>query len=176
MSGHNKWSKIKHKKAVEDAKKSKEFSKFAQLIAVESKKALGDVNAPGLRKAIERAREANMPQANIERAIKKGSGKGAATLEGVAYEAYGPGGSAIIIEGLTDNKNRTSAEIKHVLGKYGASLAGRGAASWAFEKKNEAWISKITVPLGEDDKKKLGDLVQELEESEDIQAVFVNTD
>jgi len=133
------------------------------------------VNAPGLRKAIERAREANMPQANIERAIKKGSGKDAATLEGVMYEAYGPGGSAIVIEGLTDNRNRTSAEIKHVLGKYEASLAGQGAASWAFEKKDEVWIPKTTVPLVEDDKKKLEDLVQELEENEDIQSVFVNT-
>jgi len=175
MSGHNKWSKIKHKKAAEDAKKSKEFSKFAQLIAVESKKAGGDIHAPGLRKAIERARRANMPTANIERAIKKGSEKDAAVLEEVLYEAYGPGGSAIIIEGLTDNKNRASAEVKHILGESGASLAGQGAAVWAFEKKDKEWLPKTMVQLSGEDKKRLEDLTQELKENKDIQNVYTNT-
>jgi len=176
MSGHNKWSKVKHKKAIEDAKKSKEFSKYAQLITIESKKAGGDVNAPGLRKAIERARAANMPQKNIERATKRGLEKDAALLSEVTYEVYGPGGSALIISALTDNKNRTTALVKHILKKYGASLAGPGAVSWAFEKKNGEWIPKTIIPLSKKDKKGLHALEEELRGNKDIQAIFSNSE
>ena len=174
MSGHSKWSKIKHQKAVVDVKKSKEFSKFAQLIAAESKKASGNKNVPGLRKAIERARAINMPTLNIERAIKKGTEKDAASLEEATYEAYGPGGSALIIQGLTSNKNRASAEIKHILSKHEASLAERGAASWAFGKKEGQWIPKTTIPLSQDDNKKLEILVEKLKENDNVQEVYTN--
>src|SRR3989344_2427014 len=118
MSGHNKWSKIKHKKAASDAVKSRVFSKFARLISVESKKVKGDINAPGLRLAIERAKKENMPGDNIERAVAKGKSDTGTSLEKVIFETYGPGGVALLIEGLTDNNNRTSQEIKHLLGKH----------------------------------------------------------
>jgi len=175
MSGHNKWSKIKHKKAATDSKKSKEFSRFAKLITVESKNAQGNIESPGLRKAIERAKAANMPSSNIERAIKKGADKDAALLQEVVYEAYGPGGSAIIIDGLTDNKNRTSAEIKHLLSKNNLELAAQGAALWAFEKKDGEFVASSTMSLGGEDKEKLERVVSELNEHEDVGSVYTNT-
>lgn len=174
MSGHNKWSKIKHKKGAEDARKSKIFSKFARLITLESKKAGGNENAPELRAVILRARALNMPSLNIERAIKKGVSKEAENLEEATYEAYGPEGCAIIIEVLTDNKNRTLMEIKQLLLKYGASFAERGAALWAFEKKDSKWIPKTKIPLSDENVEKLKQLVGELEESDDVQMVYTN--
>lgn len=175
MSGHNKWSKIKHKKAAEDAKKSKAFSKFARLITLEAKKAVGNKDSPGLRSVIERARAVNMPSENIERAIKKGSEKEAGNLEEVTYEAYGPGGSAFIIECLTDNKNRTLGEIKILFADHEASLAERGAALWAFEKTaDKKWLPKTTLPLSTEDSEKLTQLIEILEESDDVQNVYSN--
>jgi YebC/PmpR family DNA-binding regulatory protein len=174
MSGHSKWSKIKHKKALTDARKSKEFSKLAKFIAVESKKAGGDVNSPGLRFAIEKAKQSNMPSDNIERAVQKGKAGEGETVEHVLYEAYGPGGSAIIIEGLTDNKNRTAAEIKHLLNKHDAQLASQGAASWAFEKSDGIWKPKTTMLISDEDSEKLSELISELEEHDDVQGVYTN--
>jgi YebC/PmpR family DNA-binding regulatory protein len=177
MSGHNKWSKIKHKKAVTDAQKSKIFSKFARMITVESKKAKGDVNSPALRAAIEKAKSANMPSANIERAIKKGIGLEAEALEEVLYEAYGPAGAAIIIEGITDNKNRSAAEIKHILSKNNTSLAAPGSASWAFTKTNKGgWKPNSTVALSEKDEEALERLIEELEQNDAVQEVYTNAE
>src|SRR3989344_606369 len=119
MSGHNKWSKIKNKKAVTDAYKAKVFSKLVRFITVESKKAKGDVNSPRLRTAIEKAKVENVPSDNIERAVKKGAGADAGEMEQITYEAYGPGGCALIIEALTDNRNKAAQEIKHILTKNG---------------------------------------------------------
>ena len=155
MSGHNKWSQIKTKKMATDAKKGKMFGKLARLVALESKKAKGNINAPGLRTVIEKAKSINMPNENIERAVKKGAGGDAGEMEEVLYEGYGPGGVAIIIEGLTDNKNRTSAEIKHLLSKHGASLAAQGAASWAFEKTSEGFIPKTFFELSKKNRQSL---------------------
>src|SRR3989344_6054884 len=152
MAGHNKWTQIKRQKGATDAKKSKLFGKLARLITLESKKAGGNTSAPALRAVIENARAINMPNENIERAIKRGTGVDAGEMERVLYEGYGPGGSAIIIEGLTDNKNRTSAEIRHLLSKHGASLAAQGAASWAFEKTPEGFIPKTFVELSKEDR------------------------
>ena len=117
MAGHSKWAQIKRKKEATDAKKSQIFSKFAKLIASESKKAKGDRSAPGLRLAIMRAKVVNMPNDNIDRAIEKGKGDGGTAMDEVLYEAYGPGGVAVLIVGLTDNRNRTAQEIKHLLSK-----------------------------------------------------------
>lgn len=175
MSGHSKWSKIKHKKAVTDAKKSKSFSKFAQMIAVESKKAEGDAISPALQAVIDRAKQANMPNSNIERAIKKGSSAEADNLEKIIYEAYCPGGVAIIIEGITDNKNRSSAEIKHILSKNSSTLAAQGAASWAFEKTDNGWQAKTPVSISEKEGDSLEKLIAELEENEAVQDIYTNT-
>jgi len=176
MSGHNKWSKIKNKKAVTDAQKSKVFSKFSQLITIESKKAKGDENSPSLRAVVERAKKENMPIVNIEKAIKKGSGADAGNLEEVLYEAYGPGGVAIIIEGITDNKNRSAAEIKHILSNNSISLAGQGSATWAFEKMCDGWEPKQMTPINEEDGKKLEKLIEELEENDVVQEIYTNAE
>lgn len=176
MAGHNKWSKIKHKKAASDAQRSKLFSKHSKLIAVEAKKAGGDINAPGLKSAIERARKDNMPNDNIERAVKKASDADTMAMEEVLYEAYGPSGVALIIAGLTDNRNRTAAEIKHILTKNNASLAAQGAAVWAFTKEDGEYIANSTIELSEEDGEKLGSIIDALEENDDVQGVFTNAE
>lgn len=137
MSGHSKWSKIKHQKAVTDAKKGKIFSKVARLITLASREKGGDpqTNA-ALRTVIEKARSLNMPADNIDRAIKKGTGEGKENaLEEVHYEAVGPSGAMFLIEGITDNKNRTTSEIKHLLSERGGRLAEQGSVEWMFEKR-----------------------------------------
>jgi len=174
MAGHSKWAKVKHQKAKTDAQKSKIFSKLVRFIATEAKKAKGDRSAPGLRAAIEKAREANMPADNIDRAIDKASGSGA-ELESVVYEAYGPGGVALIIEGYTDNKNRTVQEIKHLLSKNGAELANQGAAQWAFTKNPEGKLeASTTVELPDEDLENLATLVEALEDHDDVSEVTTN--
>ena len=174
MAGHSKWAQIKHKKAVTDARRSKIFSKLVRFLTVESRKAKGDRNAPGLRLAIEKARQANMPGENIDRAVEKGRGEGGAAMEEVLYESYGPGGVALLITGLTDSRNRAAAELKHLLSKHGASLASPGAALWAFTKTAAGFSPQTTVELSEADAEALARLVDELEEHDDVQEVFTN--
>ncbi|TSC61675.1 MAG: hypothetical protein G01um101448_193 [Parcubacteria group bacterium Gr01-1014_48] len=174
MSGHNKWSKIKHKKAASDAKKSKGFSKIVRLLTVEAKAALGNRSAPNLKAAIEKARSVNMPSDTVERAIKKGESADASQMTAITYEAYGPGGVAIVIETLTENRNKTAAEIKHILSKRGLSLAGIGAASWAFQKEGVSWIPKITIEVNDTDLKQIAGIVEDLEDNDEVQEVFIN--
>lgn len=174
MAGHNKWSKIKDKKAIADVKKSQVFGKIAKLIASESRRVKGDTTSPSLRAAIAKAKELNMPSDNIDRAVKKGLGEEVVAVEEVVYEAYGPGGAAMVILGLTDSKNRSSAEIKHLLSKHGTSLSASGSAIWAFEKIEGSLKPKTAVTISEDDSKKLSLLVEELENHDDVQEVFVN--
>jgi YebC/PmpR family DNA-binding regulatory protein len=176
MSGHNKWSKIKHKKGATDAAKSKIFSKMAKLISTASKEAKGDVTSPTLRAAIDKAREHNMPADNIERAVKKGSSADAASLEAITYESYGPGGSALIIETLTDSRNRAAQEVKFILSKHGFSLAAPGSATWAFTKEGREWTPSMTVPLSPEDEKVLEALIEELEDNDDVQDVYTNAE
>ena len=175
MSGHNKWSKIKHKKAASDAQKSQAFSKLVKLIQMEAKKSKGDVNSPGLRMAVEKAKKANMPSDNIDRAIKKASE--AKEVSAVLFETYGPGGIGLIITALTDNNNRTSAEIKHLLSKHGSSLAGPNSVSWNFTKNAEGgWTPNTTTDLPDEDLEKLSLLVDTLEEQEDVQEIFTSAE
>lgn len=176
MSGHNKWSKIKHKKGAEDARKSNLFSKISRLIIAESKKCNGDITSPSLSAVIETAKKENMPKDTIERAVKKGMDKDTAALEPVVYEAYGPGGTAIVIEGLTDNKNRTAAEVRHILSKNNLELAAQGAAAWAFKKEGSEMIATTTMPISEEDGEKLGSIIDQLEDLEDIQNVYTNAE
>ncbi|MEK7514291.1 MAG: YebC/PmpR family DNA-binding transcriptional regulator [Patescibacteria group bacterium] len=176
MAGHSKWKQIKNKKATTDAQKSRIFSKVIRLITVEAKNANGNMEAPGLRAAIEKARAANMPSDNIERAIKKAKDAGGEAVDVVTYETYGPGGCAIVIEGLTSNRNKTAAEIRHILSELGFSLAGSGAATWAFEKAAGGWVPKSTVALSDTDTEVLGTLVEQLEAHEDIQDVYTNVE
>jgi YebC/PmpR family DNA-binding regulatory protein len=176
MAGHNKWKQIKEKKNKNDAKKGLLFGKLAQLIMVEAKKAKGDQNAPGLRSVLEKAREVNMPNENIERAIKKALGKNDLSLEKVIYECYGPGGVAIVIETITDNKNRTAQEIKHLLSKEGYSLAAPGSALWAFKKIGEELKPETLVKLTDENLEKLSALVMLLENHDDVRTVITNAE
>ncbi|OGI87416.1 hypothetical protein A2995_01565 [Candidatus Nomurabacteria bacterium RIFCSPLOWO2_01_FULL_33_24] len=173
MSGHNKWSKIKYKKEQTDSKKSQIFSKIVRLITVEAKKARGDVNFPGLKTAIDKAKSVNMPSENVDRAIKKG-GDSKENLEITTYEAYGPGGVGMIIEALSDNRNKISAEIKHLLSKNNASLGAQGSVTWGFTKKDGGWEPKTTIDLSDEDLEKLSNLIDQIEENEDVQEVFTN--
>lgn len=176
MAGHNKWSKIKNKKAVTDAQKSKIFGKLVKLISVESKRCKGDINSPSLRSAIEKAKSANVPNDNIDRAIKKGLGVGEKEMESITYESYGPGGTAIIIEALTDNRNKAAQEIKHILSRNGFELAVPGSALWAFRKENGEWLPNNTIPINEEDANKLETIISELEENDEVQDVFCNAE
>jgi len=136
MSGHSHYSSIKHKKALEDQKRGKIFSKLSRMISVAAKEGTDPEMNPKLRQALNEAKSLNMPKENIERAIKKGTGElGEEKLEEVNYEGFGPAGTAIIIEGITDNKNRTLSEIKQILRKYGGKLAEAGSVKWLFERK-----------------------------------------
>lgn len=175
MSGHNKWSQIKNKKAKTDAQKSKQFSKFSRLITDEVLKAKGNKDAPGVRNAIERSRGVNMPNDAIERAIKKAT-ESSQGLEAITYESYGPGGCALIIGALTSNKNKAAQEVKHILSNNGFSLASPGSASWAFERKGAEWMPTSTVSLGNEDLILLERLVEELEDNDEVQEVFTNVD
>jgi YebC/PmpR family DNA-binding regulatory protein len=163
MSGHSKWSTIKRKKGATDAKRGKVFTKIIKEITVAARFGGGDPDAnPRLRTAIAAAKSENMPKDNIERAIKKGTGE----LEGVAYEeviyeGYGPGGAAVLVESLTDNKNRTVADVRHIFTKSGGSLGEAGCVAWMFDKKgflvlekknvNEEVLMDVALEAGADD-------------------------
>jgi YebC/PmpR family DNA-binding regulatory protein len=135
MSGHSKWATIKRQKGVADAKRSQVFTKLANTITVAAKNGADPTMNFKLRLAIDRAREANMPKDNIERAVKRGIGEEGGKLEEITYEAYGPGSVAMLIECLTDNKNRTSSNLRHLLERAGGRLADMGSVSWMFETK-----------------------------------------
>jgi YebC/PmpR family DNA-binding regulatory protein len=138
MSGHSKWASIKHKKAVVDARRGQQFTKLARAITVAAREGGGDPDANAtLANAIQKAKDASMPKDNIERAIAKGTGAGAdaSAIETVVYEGYGPGGVALLVEALTDNRNRTGAEIRHLFSKHGGSLGEPGSVSYLFAKR-----------------------------------------
>jgi YebC/PmpR family DNA-binding regulatory protein len=176
MAGHSKWAQIKRQKGVTDAARSRVFSKFARLITIEAKKAGGNVSAPGLAAVIARAKAANMPKDNIERAVTKGASKEAGDLEQVVYEFYGPGGAAIIVNALTDNKNRTTQEVKHLLTKNGFELGTPGSAMWAFGKGGDGRLTpnEPLMDVTGDDEEKLGSLLESLDEHDDVQEVITN--
>lgn len=147
MAGHSKWANIKHRKTAEDAKRGKVFTKIIKEIIVAARIGGGDPSAnPRLRGALLNARTSNVPKDNVERAIKKGTGE----LEGVqyeesSYEGYGPGGAAVLLESLTDNKNRTVADVRHVFNKYGGNLGENGCVAWMFQKRGWIAVSKTDV-------------------------------
>jgi len=178
MSGHNKWAQIKHKKAITDAKKSKIFSKLVKYIAVEARLS-GGKDSPGLRAAVQKAKAVNMPADNIERAIKKAS-EPSSQMESIAYEAYGPGGVGIIIEALTDSRNRTAQEVRHILSENGTALGGVGSVTWAFKKEKSeqglVWNPTTTVSLSDSDLELLEKLVEDLENNDDVQDVYTNAE
>ncbi|MBI2898496.1 MAG: YebC/PmpR family DNA-binding transcriptional regulator [Deltaproteobacteria bacterium] len=147
MSGHSKWSKIKHTKGAADAKRGKIFTKIIREITTAARIGGGDPGGnPRLRKAIDSAKAQNMPNDNIDRAVKKGTGElGGVQYEEIRYEGYGPGGVAILAEVMTDNKNRTVAEIRHIFSKYNGSMAAAGSVSWLFKEKGLVACDKTAV-------------------------------
>ena len=147
MSGHSKWAQIKHKKAHTDAKRGKVFTKIVKEIATAAKLGGGDPEGnPRLRTAIDNAKEVNMPHDNIKKAIMKGTGElPGVSYEEYLYEGYGPSGVAVMVEVMTDNKNRTVPEIRHIMAKNGGSLGESGCVSWIFEKRGYILVSKTTT-------------------------------
>jgi len=172
MSGHSKWSSIKHKKALKDARRGKLFTKFIKEITVAARMGGGDVNAnPRLRTAVTTARQNSMPADNIDRAIKKGTGDlEGVTYEEVTYEAYGPGGVAILVQTLTDNRNRTVADLRSIITKHGGNLATAGAVSWMFQKRglitveragvDEDRVMEVALEGGAEDVREAGDILE----------------
>ena len=176
MSGHSKWSQIKRQKGAADGAKAVVWGKIGKRIAVESKRANGDVTAVGLRTIIEAAKKANMPKDTIERAVQKGISADAQALDAITYETYGPGGAAIIIETLTDSRNRTAQEIKHLLSELGLALASPGSALWAFEKNGAGYTPKTSVAISPEDDAKLMELMEKIDAHDDVEEVFTNAE
>lgn len=175
MSGHSHWAGIKHKKEVTDQKRGQVFSKLLAAISATARAEPNPEFNPRLRTAVEKAREAHVPAENIERAVKRAAETGA-NLEELVFEAYGPGGAAIIIEAISDNKNRTVQEIKKVLGELGGKWAESGSVRWAFEHdaKENIWRAKFTQALDDKDKDKFRTLIEALEEQNDAQKIYTN--
>jgi YebC/PmpR family DNA-binding regulatory protein len=184
LSGHSKWSSIKHKKGAADAKRGKLFSKLARSIIVAAKEGGGDpLNNLALANAIEKAKSYSMPKDNIERAIAKGSGAGADAdaFEAIVYEGYGPEGVAVIVEALTDNRNRTASEVRHIFTKFGGNLGTTGAVAWQFERRGVVLVTSDGVDEdelfmaaadgGADDVEADGDVIQVTSAPENLQAV-----
>lgn len=183
MSGHSKWSTIKHKKAAKDAKRGKLFTKLIKEITVAARLGGGDINAnPRLRTAVMTARTQSMPGDNIDRAIKKGTGElEGVTYEEIQYEGYGPGGAAIIAQVLTDNKNRTVSEIRRLFTKHGGNLGETGCVGWLFDKKGLITIEKsqtdeerllgIVLDAGAEDVRDEDEFFEVVTQPEDFHAV-----
>lgn len=183
MSGHSKWHSIKHQKGAADAKRGKLFARLARQIEVAARAGGGDVDAnPTLRTMVQKARDASMPKENIERAVKRGTGELEGTrYEPVTYEGYAPNGVAVLVEALTDNRNRTGQEIKNIFTRNGGSLAEPGAVSWQFERKGIVLVEKsatdedtlmvAALEAGAEDIVDLGDSWQVTTSATDLHAV-----
>lgn len=180
MSGHSKWNNIKNKKAATDAKKGKVFGYVGRLIRVAVKEGgSGDpATNPSLRLALEKAREANMPRANIDRAIERGLGRTQAghVIEEVVYEGYGAGGVGFLVSAVTDNRNRTGAEVRGLFERHGGSLGGPGAASYLFDLAPDG-SATVKIPMNITDaavKERVTSLAEALEEHDDVEQVVHN--
>jgi YebC/PmpR family DNA-binding regulatory protein len=183
MSGHSKWSSIKHRKAAVDAKRGQQFTKLARAITVAAREGGGDPDAnPALATAVQKARDLSMPKDNIQRAIDRGTGAGAEAqaIERVVFEGYGPGGVAIMVEALTDNHNRTSAEVRHAFSKHGGNLGEPGSVAWIFDNRGVALVDAErygeddlipAIDAGAEDVQQDGDLLKVISDPSDLAAV-----
>jgi YebC/PmpR family DNA-binding regulatory protein len=183
MSGHSKWSSIKHKKGAADAKRGKLFSKLARAITVAARDGGGDPDGnPTLATAVQKAREASMPKDKIQKAIDVGTGAGAdsAAIERILFEGYGPAGVAVLVEALTDNRNRASAEIRHAFSKHGGSLGEPGSVAWIFEKRGAIVVDgnrygeddlMAAIDAGAEDVREDGEQLRVLADPHDLTAV-----
>jgi YebC/PmpR family DNA-binding regulatory protein len=183
MSGHSKWSSIKHKKAAADAKRGQLFTKLARAITVAAREGGGDPDSNyTLAAAVEKARSFSMPKDNIQRAIDRGTGEGddGAAIERVVYEGYGPGGAAVLVEALTDNRNRTGAEVRHAFEKNGGSIGEPGSVAWQFEKRGVVLVDGSqhseddllpAIEAGADDVVADGDVLKAVSDPQGLTAV-----
>jgi YebC/PmpR family DNA-binding regulatory protein len=183
MSGHSKWSSIKHKKGAKDAKRGKLFTKLARAITVAARDGGGDPEAnPALGLAVQKARDASMPKDNIQRAIDRGTGEGADAdaIESITYEGYGPGGAAILVEALTDNRNRTGSEVRHAFERHGGSLGEPNSVAWQFSKRGVILVDGerygeedliAAIDAGAEDVVEDGDVLKVLTAATDLAAV-----
>ena len=183
MSGHSKWSSIKHKKGAADAKRGKAFTKLARAITVAAREGGGNPEGnPTLATAIQKARDASMPKDNIQRAVDRGTGAGsdAEAIERIVFEGYGPGGAAILVEALTDNRNRTSAEVRHAFSKHGGNLGEPGSVAWIFEKRGVVVVDGdrygpddliVAIDAGAEDVQEDGDLLKVIADPGDLSEV-----
>jgi YebC/PmpR family DNA-binding regulatory protein len=183
MSGHSKWAQIRRKKAVTDARRGRQFTKLARAITVAAREGGGDPDGnPALATAIQKARDLSMPKDNIQRAIDRGAGgeSGGQGIERAVYEGYGPGGAAILVEALTDNRNRTGAEIRHAFDKHGGSLGEPGSVAWIFEKRGVILVDAdrydeddlvVAIDAGAEDVSHDGDLLKVLCPAVDLTSV-----
>src|SRR5215218_2428690 len=183
MAGHSKWAGIKHKKAIVDARRGKLFTKLARAITVAARDGGGDVDAnPALPLAVQKAGDASMPKDNIQRAIDRGTGAGgdAQAIETVSYEGYGPGGAAIMVEALTDNRNRTGSEVRHIFDRHGGSLGEPGSVAWQFEKRGVILVDgdrygeddlMPAIDAGAEDVSEDGDLLKVMTAASELAAV-----
>jgi YebC/PmpR family DNA-binding regulatory protein len=183
MSGHSKWSSIKHKKAAADAKRGQQFTKLARAITVAAREGGGDPDGnPTLATAIQKARDASMPKDNIQRAVDRGTGAGADAdaIERVIFEGYGPAGVAVLVEALTDNRNRTSADVRHAFTRHNGSLGEPGSVAWIFEKRGAIVVDGnrygeddliAAIDAGAEDVREDGDLLRVITDPGDLSAV-----
>ncbi|OGN13059.1 MAG: hypothetical protein A3C71_00390 [Candidatus Yanofskybacteria bacterium RIFCSPHIGHO2_02_FULL_43_15c] len=172
MSGHSKWSQIKRQKEIADQKKGQLFSKLSKVISIAARKGTDPAMNVELKNAIEKAKETSMPKENVERAIKRVSDKNAARLEELVIEIIGPESLALIITIITDNKNRTMAEIKKILSEFGYK---QGSVMWAFTKQGREFVPQYPIEnLSEETKSNLEKLFERLDENEDVQEVYLN--
>lgn len=180
MAGHSKWNNIKNKKEATDSKRAKVFAQIAKQIRIAVKEGKSDNPQfnPSLRVQLDKARAANMPKDKIQKAIDRGMGKGAegATIQEVTYEAFGPGGAALMIMAVTDNSNRTSSDVKYALSRNGGSMAGPGAAKYMFQRSSDGqgFEPTMEIELSEVDQKSMQSLIDALEEHDDIEEVVTN--
>lgn len=170
MSGHSKWKQIKHKKATTDEKRAKLFSKLANIITIAAREGADPQFNPTLRSAIETARKNQVPQANIERAVKRATEHGDLVM--LLIEAYGPEGVGILVEAITDNRNRTISEIKSLFKDYDTKLATPGSLLWSFEKTTDGYKAKFAPAVSGATRESINNLVEELEERDDVKEVY----
>lgn len=176
MSGHSKWAQIKHQKGAADKKRGKLFSILSKRISIAARSGKDQAANPALKDAIERAKSVNMPNDTIERAIKRGAGELSEQnqIEEIIYEAYGTGGIQLIIVAATDNRNRTTANIRHILTKGGGSMSGQGSVMWNFERTRDGFKAKSVQEADQIVRDKVSCLIEEIEEDEDVEVVYTN--